>query len=213
MADSYEYQDDPRAEVHDFVPAQARRVLDVGCARGGFGAELKRQRPGIVVHGVEINPVSAAVAAERLDEVHVGRFPDDVPEGTFDVITFLDVLEHLVDPQSALQSAKAVLSEEGVVVASIPNVRHYTVIVPLVVSGRWDYKDEGILDRTHLRFFTKETMRECFRDAGYSIREMAAMSTRRPPKRSLLWAALCTVGRRRREEMTTVQYAIVAKPR
>jgi len=94
----------------------------------------------------------------------------------------------------------------------MPNVRHYTVAIPLLVGGRWDYRDEGILDRTHMRFFTKATMRELFEAGGYRIEQMAPVATRCPKPPSPTWLALTFVGRDRRQELTTVQYAIRGRP-
>lgn len=126
-ATEHQYRDGSRAEMLSFVLQQAHRVLDVGCNQGGFGAALKLERPDIEVYGVEPNAEAAAIAAERLDRVVVGTFPEAVPGGSFDVITFLDVLEHMVDPLGALEAARGLLTPDGVVLASMPNVRHYTV--------------------------------------------------------------------------------------
>ena len=92
-----------------------------------------------------------------------------MPSDKFDCIVFNDVLEHMSDPWSALEIAGDVLNNCGRVVASIPNVRHYTVLVPLLIKGRWTYHDVGILDRTHLRFFTRSTVRELFETTGWAV--------------------------------------------
>lgn len=94
----------------------------------------------------------------------------DLPygRGYFDCIILADVLEHLEDPLSTLRRLRGYLSPKGIVVASIPNVRYYGVI-NMLVEGRWKYEDSGILDRTHLRFFTRKEMESLFRDAGFEI--------------------------------------------
>jgi 2-polyprenyl-3-methyl-5-hydroxy-6-metoxy-1,4-benzoquinol methylase len=209
----YQYPDVPRSEMVDFVPRTARRVLDVGCGSGGFGAALKQRIPGVVVWGIEANDEAARVAAGRLDRVAAGQFPSALrADASFDVVAFLDVLEHLGDPEAAVRDAKPYLSKGGVVIASLPNVGHYTVVVPLAVNGRWDYKDLGILDRTHLRFFTRATMVDLFESAGYVVERIEPISSQWPGRRSATWIALKLSGRPRRERMTTIQYGVVARP-
>ena len=156
-----DYPDGMREEVAALVPPSVTRLLDVGCARGGFGQALARR--GIEIWGIEIDEAPAAIARQRLASVIVGAYPEAMPEGlTFDCISFIDVLEHMVNPVGALLAAHSHLVDGGYVVASIPNVRHASIIVPLVLKGRWDYQVAGLLDRTHLRWFTKATMRESF---------------------------------------------------
>jgi 2-polyprenyl-3-methyl-5-hydroxy-6-metoxy-1,4-benzoquinol methylase len=167
------YLDSPREEVQVHVPPSARRVLDVGCWQGAFGAALKERRPGTVVWAIESDADAASVAASRLDRVIVGSFPSDAPKDErFDVVTFLDVLEHLVDPWEALRRARELLKPDGAVVAAIPNVRHFQVLLPLLVGGRWEYQESGLLDRTHLRFFTRLTMLDLFATSGYCVDEI-----------------------------------------
>lgn len=153
-----------------------QRLLDVGCSWGRFASEVAAAH-GAEAWGIEPDPETAEVAATRLDRVIVGRFPDDIPSGeTFDCVTFTDVLEHLVDPVAALAAARATLRPGGHVVASIPNVRHRSVLVPLLKAGRFDYVEAGILDRTHLRFFTRATMREMFESNGWHVERQEAVN-------------------------------------
>jgi hypothetical protein len=99
-----------------------------------------------------------------------GSFPDDLPATEpFDCIVFNDVLEHMIDPWSVLATTRSLLSARGVVVASIPNIRHVSVLLPLLVRGRWSYMEWGVLDRTHLRFFTRRSMISMFEGAGYRV--------------------------------------------
>jgi 2-polyprenyl-3-methyl-5-hydroxy-6-metoxy-1,4-benzoquinol methylase len=138
--------------------------------------------------------------------VTCGFFPDDLPAGeSFDCIVFNDVLEHVVDPWSMLDRAKERLAPGGRIVASIPNVRHYIVVRNLALRGRWDYADWGVLDRTHLRFFTRASIEELFETADMAIETFEPIN----PIKNLRSAFL--VGPFR--DMRYLQYAVVARPR
>lgn len=160
-----------RPEIHDMLPDKAVRFLDVGCNDGRFGEWIKATRPGASVTGIESNVGQAALARERLDHVVVGTYPGALVDvdGEFDCITFNHVLEHIVDPWEALQATLPMLSPDGRVVALIPNVRYITLIYDLLVRGKWTYTDTGLLDRTHVRFFTRRSALDMFRLAGYEV--------------------------------------------
>jgi len=167
-----------RQEMVCFVPANCRRLLDVGCGTGTFGASLKKQNPQIEVWGVEPFASAAAKAADKLDRVITGPFgaESDLPAGTFDCIVFNDVLEHMIAPERALRYAKLLLSAGGTILASIPNVRHFPVLWQLGVRGIWEYGDCGLLDRTHLRFFTKSSILRMFQSEGYAVRSISGIN-------------------------------------
>lgn len=170
-----DYYECSRPEVQALVNPASRTILDVGCASGTLGAQVK-EALGAEVWGVEIVEDIARQAEERLDRVLTGSIEDVLPllpDQYFDTVIFADVLEHLADPYSVVKRIKSKLSRNGEIVASIPNVRHWSVVKDLL-EGRWDYQDAGILDRTHLRFFTRKSVIELFLDAGYSITEMQA---------------------------------------
>jgi 2-polyprenyl-3-methyl-5-hydroxy-6-metoxy-1,4-benzoquinol methylase len=153
-------------------PERRLKVLDVGCASGLFGAALRRA--GHEVWGVEQSP-QAQAARDRLDHVVAGSVEDFLrsPEAAaeFDVVSFVDVLEHLVAPEAVLRQCKVLLRPDGAIVASLPNVAHLAVRV-MLLEGRWEYADLGLLDRTHLRFFTRESIVELMEGAGFSVEEM-----------------------------------------
>ncbi len=165
------YYDQPRPEVVDCVPADARDILDVGCASGALGRALKATRPGTRVFGIEPVAAQAERARRVLDGVLHGTAEDPLPAEwpAPDCIIFADVLEHLVDPWATLERCRSLLKPGGTIVASIPNVANRVVLRGLY-RMRWDYTDFGILDRTHLRFFTRETALEMFESRGYRIR-------------------------------------------
>jgi len=163
-----------RDDILALVPRAARRVLDVGCSAGALGASIRREIGARVV-GVELDPEMARVAAEKLDRVVVGNaeqldFDALAAEGPFDCICFADVLEHLRDPWTLLrESSTRLLAPDGVVLASLPNIRHHSTLTNLLVRGRWPYRERGIHDRTHLRFFTLSNIRDLFAGAGLEI--------------------------------------------
>jgi 2-polyprenyl-3-methyl-5-hydroxy-6-metoxy-1,4-benzoquinol methylase len=165
-----EYYFEPRLDVQALIEARGKRILDVGCAAGELGAALKRAGACEVV-GVEASTEAAAQARGKLDRVIVGDAgSSDLPLDLagFDYVIFADVLEHMVDPWAALASFSRYLKADGRVVASIPNARFYAVIARLIFN-RWGYRESGILDRTHLRFFTWPTIKEMFAGAGLRI--------------------------------------------
>lgn len=164
-----------RQDLVELVPAECRRVLDLGCAAGDFGAALKARRPGVVVAGIERDAGMAGEATAKLDDVVVGDI-DDLPSvdgqlvhGPFDCLVFGDVLEHLVDPWRALRNSLELLAPDGFVVASIPNVGHIDTYAQLLVRRRWPYRPRGIHDATHLRQFAAENVRSLFAEAELRI--------------------------------------------
>lgn len=210
----YPYPDDVRSEMLAFVPSGLSRVLDVGCGWGGFGQALKQRDPGVEVWGIETSAAACEVAGTRIDRVVHGTFPEslDASAPAFDCIVFNDVLEHLVEPGEALGRTRGLLDSRGVVVASIPNVRDLRVVFPLVVLGRWQYSDVGLLDRTHLRFFTRSSIIALFVEAGYAVEQIEAINlglSKRFPVASR--AAERALGRTV-NAFRTPQYAIVARP-
>jgi 2-polyprenyl-3-methyl-5-hydroxy-6-metoxy-1,4-benzoquinol methylase len=153
------------------------RILDVGCNTGYFGEVLKRA--GHSVFGVELSESAAAIAIGRLDQVYTGTVDAflDAPahhEERFDCIIFGDVLEHLVNPGEVLQRIRERLTPKGIVIASVPNATHLSVRL-MLLGGRWEYSDRGILDRTHLRFFDKHGLVELFAFAGYHVMSVATV--------------------------------------
>lgn len=167
------YFEAPRPDLLALVPMQARVVLDVGCGTGRLGLELKRTQD-CTVYGVELDPNAAQRARESLDQVWEGDIEElaekglDLPAKSVDAIVFGDILEHLRDPAKLLRNLRELLTDDGVIVASIPNVMHHTVLASLL-AGNWTYEPEGILDRTHLRFFTRREIEKLFYRAGFRV--------------------------------------------
>lgn len=162
-----------RSDVADLIGPQARSVLDVGCAEGLTGELLKKKGVKEVI-GLEIDQAASKIAETRLDKVLAGDVQKMVlpfKEGYFDCIIYADVLEHLIDPWMVLREQKRFLNDKGIVVASLPNVGHYRVVKKLL-KGKWDYEERGVMDATHLRFFTLDGIKKMFDQAGYRIDEI-----------------------------------------
>ena len=149
-----------------------RTVLDVGCATGEMGRSLK-EHFGATVHGVEPVAEMAAIAQTKLDYVFTGLAEDFVgqldPQATYDTIILADVLEHTIDPWTLLAFFRSRLAPGGIIVISMPNVRHWSTIFRLAILGDWPHRDRGIHDRTHLRFFTLRNMRDLVSGAGLML--------------------------------------------
>ncbi|MFA5142847.1 MAG: class I SAM-dependent methyltransferase [Candidatus Omnitrophota bacterium] len=172
MLKDFGYYAHVRKDLAGLVPEGVSRVLDVGCGIGSFGAFLKsrRERP-IEVVGIELDADAARQAEKNLDNVIVGdagtiELPFD--KGYFDCIIYGDILEHLADPWAVLAGHKEFLRPGGWIVASIPNIAHYKTR-RMLRRGEWNYEDAGILDRSHLRFFTIKSIKQMFKDAGFKI--------------------------------------------
>lgn len=224
-ADVPTYFTHSRQEVLNQIPVGARRVLDLGCAAGRLGASVKHRQPAEVT-GVELDPRAAQLAAEVLDIVHNESASDgilDRIEGSFDAIVAADILEHLPDPWSVVRSLSRLLRPGGTLVVSIPNIANLGV-VSAIVNGRFDYQAEGILDRTHLRFFTRATAEELLSGAGLTVESVIALRDQGLPEITIPAGqttsdlvmgnlALTGVDRTRLEELTAMQFLLTARKR
>lgn len=201
------YVSNPRAEMLPFVPSEARSILDVGCADGEFGSLLRRRGGLETLDGIDVEAVEDVGLTSVYDRRIVGSFPDGVHDVLYDCIVFNDVLEHMDDPWSALRSARAHLAPAGILVASIPNVQYFPVSIALVLGGSWNYQSSGVLDRTHLRFFTRQSLYTCFSECGYSVETIVGLH---PVRR---WALrFAPVLPRTLEGGLYRQFAVVARP-
>jgi 2-polyprenyl-3-methyl-5-hydroxy-6-metoxy-1,4-benzoquinol methylase len=165
------YYSQRRSEMIEFIPNGAKRILDIGCGEGVFGEQLK-EKLSAEVWGVEVDKTAGAIAQTKYDRVYIGdilKLVDGLPVEYFDCIVFNDVLEHLVDPFGILVRIKNKLIKGGVIISSIPNVRHYSVLKDLLIKKQWKYRDVGVLDKTHLRFFTLRSIIEMFNSLDYYI--------------------------------------------
>ncbi|MCF6295542.1 MAG: class I SAM-dependent methyltransferase [Flavobacteriaceae bacterium] len=167
------YFNNPRNEMLSFLPLDAKKILDVGCGNGTFAKAIKEIN-NAEIWGIELMADEAIEAKTILDKTFVGPcedYIDDLPEGYFDAIYFNDVLEHLVDPYTVLQKIKSKLSPQGVVISSIPNIRYHSALVKLLFNKDFEYTDHGVMDKTHLRFFTKKSIYNMYTNLGYDVKK------------------------------------------
>lgn len=169
------YFDRFNPDLLSLIPPDAKAVLEIGCGAGALAAKYKLVNPGTSWYGIEANE-SAAYAAEDgpCDYVYFGdvetcEFDEPgFPKPPVDILVLGDVLEHLKDPWAQLARLAAYVKPGGLILACIPNVQHWTIIRDLM-AGKWTYTDEGLMDRTHLRFFTLASIREMFDGAALQI--------------------------------------------
>jgi len=167
--------DDYYTQTKDFlvplVPLGTKQVLDLGCAAGAFGRQLLKHGRAEELYGVEIFEPAALQAREVYRSVAIG----DIEEMQltfpvrFDAIVCGDILEHLRAPEVLLRRISSWLSDNGVLICCLPNVRHWRVIAGLLIKGDWRYKKEGIMDQTHLRFFTLRSISRLLSETGFSV--------------------------------------------
>jgi methionine biosynthesis protein MetW len=169
-----------RLDIVACVPLTARRLLDVGCSNGSLGAALRAAVPGRTVWGIEADPAFCREAAPRIDRViqsDLNRlaWAETFADQRFDAVIFADVLEHLLDPWTVLRSAIQVLSPGGVVIISVPNIRHVSAMYSIAVRGRFPRRERGLFDKTHLRWFTFADAVALCRDAGLEVNRVSPL--------------------------------------
>ncbi|MGH9733893.1 MAG: class I SAM-dependent methyltransferase [Candidatus Acidiferrales bacterium] len=161
-----------RLPMLSLIKGEPKRVLEVGCASGQT-LNYMCERGAQFLVGIEYSPEIAALAQARgVARIIVGdveRLDLDLEPDSFDLVIAGHVLEHLADPWTVLRTLTGFLRPGGQVVAGLPNVRHQSVVLPLLFFGRWTYRPEGIMDWTHLRFFSRQTIGELMEAAGLTV--------------------------------------------
>lgn len=168
---SNKYYSENRPELIPFYPTNIKRLLDIGCSTAVFSSNLKSMKD-IEVWGIEMNENAAKVAKEKINNVLIGdaiELVNQLPINYFDCIACNDILEHLYNPAKVLFDVKDKITKDGVLVTSIPNFLVFSNLIPLIFKREWDYTEEGTLDFTHIRFFTKKSIIKMFKTAGYEI--------------------------------------------
>ena len=166
------YPDLHNPDLLERIPLNANVILDVGCATGALGAAYRRLNPRALLLGIDKNPDAAAIAATRLDEVAVVDVElDPLPfelDQPIDCIIYGDVIEHLTNPWPVLRRHIEALSDDGTILICVPNMEHWSFAARLL-RGTWDYEPNGLLDETHLRWFSLESMRKGLQALGLSL--------------------------------------------
>ncbi|MDO6414985.1 class I SAM-dependent methyltransferase [Sphingomonas sp. BIUV-7] len=172
-----EYFSTPRYDYVDLMPAGAASVLEIGCGTGATGHHARSEGKAAFCVGVEMFEPVAIKARDVLDAVHIGNIEQmDLPyeEETFDFLIMSEVLEHLIDPQAVVSRLVKLLKIGGRVFASSPNISHLAVIRHLM-RGRFDYVEEGVMDKTHLRWFTPSSFATLFTEAGVTVDHLGSV--------------------------------------
>jgi len=161
------YKDSMRADMAKLLPCEYNRVLEIGCAQGSFSENMNKAKE---IWGVELNPESAAHAAKKLDRVLVGDYfsvATQLPNRYFDLVICNDVIEHIADHMSFLQSLSHKITDDGRFLISIPNVRCLAVLFEIIVRRDFRYRSSGVLDYTHVRFFTRKSIIRSLAESGF----------------------------------------------
>ncbi len=181
----YEFKSDDyfsaaRKEILSLMPTFSDRVLEIGCGSGQTLQLIKHLKLCKYTVGIELFEQAAKNANARVDRVYqldIEKEGAPIDLGQFDLILILDVLEHLVDPWTVLNRIKSNhLKADGKIIISLPNVRHVTSTLPLLINGEFEYKERGILDKTHLRFFTRKSGEKMLEQAGLKIEKIKRTS-------------------------------------
>ena len=208
--ESASYFSQPRAEMRPFVPASVECILDIGSGDGGFIAGLKKERSIKELWAIEYNKEAGVRAKNVFNHVLIGDVESQLaslPRNHFDAVICNDILEHLVEPGEVIKQLTIHLTETGVLIASIPNVRYLPNLLNLFLKKDWKYEDSGILDRTHLRFFTQKSIVRMVEESGYRVEKIEGIN----PIKSWKFTLLNALSFGLLSDTRYMQFAIVAK--
>jgi O-antigen biosynthesis protein len=182
---SHSYYNHLRTSLLGLIEGKPRRVLEIGCGHGQALVFVKQQRSAEFAAGVELVPEVAAIARKNreIDAVLTGDVEQiklDFPPGYFDLIIASHVLEHVKDPWSVARRLGRLLNPSGQLIGSLPNIRNVRVSIPLVLWGKLKYTEEGILDWTHTKFFTKSTIQDLLESSGFVVKKIEPELLPRP---------------------------------
>jgi len=204
-----DYFSHERRDILALLPEHFSRVFELGCGSGSTLRMIRSRFPVTFSAGLDIDKNSVQIASRHIDLALYGNIETmDLPDAVrdIDVMLCLDVLEHLIDPWAVVRKLHKRLSANGVIIASIPNIRYFRASIPFIFAGRWNLEDQGILDRTHLRFFVKKTAVELMTSSGLYLQEIKP--TGMEPGRKARLANLLTL--RLFEDFLALQYLVRA---
>ena len=203
-----------RWDLISFVSEGNNRILEIGCGEANTGKALKEQGKAIEVIGIETVPEIARIAETKIDKVlcvDVETIELPFSEGYFDYVIMGDLLEHLYDPWLLIRKLRPYLKQGGYIIASIPNIRNWRIIKSLVLKGEWKYCPDGLLDDTHLRFFTKKSILNLFSSKDFSVHRLIPKFEFRPTYRSSIIKPFNNITFGLFEEFLTFQYIVIAR--
>jgi len=218
------YDDAPRRDLVSLITESPGSVLEIGCGTGATGALIKKKFSGTWYVGGEIDEGAAVIAQRRLDRAFAGNIEQidlreyGLAKESFDLIICADVLEHLYDPWRVVRVLRDYLKPAGCLLASIPNAQNINLILHLL-NGHWTYSKHGLLDATHIRFFTLSEIVKLFSGTGYEIVRCANNLQQEPegegwPRDLALGRVLLRdISREEAERLYTFQYLIIARKR
>ena len=172
----YQYGANVRPEMIPFLPNEYSKVLEIGSGYGAFRKNLIKQNE---YWGVELNADIGKTSEKFLDKVLIGNYfdlYDQLPNDYFDLVICNDVIEHLPNPELFLNTIRKKMTVQSHLVGSIPNIRHLSVLRMLLVAKQWKYEDSGILDRTHLKFFTLSSIKQLFFETNFSVESIQGIN-------------------------------------
>jgi len=174
------YFQNVRSDIEPLLTGSPRRILDVGCGAGSTLAWLKRRWPDAETTGIDGYAAVLPELEKNADRAMILDLEQPLPDiGIFDLVLALDVLEHLRDPWAVVKGLSSLISENGSLIVSVPNVANQKVLLPLLLRGEFRYLDAGLLDRTHLRFFDERSALELIEGTGLTITRGVAVMGRR----------------------------------
>jgi 2-polyprenyl-3-methyl-5-hydroxy-6-metoxy-1,4-benzoquinol methylase len=164
-------------QLFDLIPDTLQSIIEIGSGSGVLAQAIKHRTPATQYIGVELDPEYASLSSRYCDLVLTDNIEKPSEEllkhiQSSSAIVFSDVLEHLYNPWQTLKFLRSEISNECAIYASIPNIQHWSIIFGLI-SGNFNYTDSGLLDRTHIRFFTKNTIISMFNDCGFEVNSIS----------------------------------------
>ncbi len=214
-SESYQYKQgvyyqNARPEMLKYIPLSAKKILEVGCGAGAFGIGIKN-RQNCEVWGIEPNKTAASDAKNNIDYIINDVFREGLEpleNQKFDCIVFNDVIEHIIEPSDTLQSCKAFMNDDSIIVASIPNILYFHIFFRrIILKEDWQYEDAGILDYTHYRFYTRKSIIRLFESNGFTIQKIEGINK----SGGKLYTIMNLLLLNKLKDWKYLQFAVVAK--